>query len=84
MHPQVDRSLLPASWLRPHHVVLDMIYRPRRTLLLQQAQRVGAATIEGGKMFEAQAEEQYLLFTGLPAPEGLMHRVLEAVLHSES
>jgi shikimate 5-dehydrogenase len=51
-------------------VVLDTVYAPRRTVLLQQAEKVGATVIDGWGMFTRQAAMQFELWTG-PASRAL-------------
>lgn len=62
MYPHVDASPLPATWLRSHHVVFDVVYNPRDTRLLQIARAVGATVISGMEMFVIQAEAQVELW----------------------
>jgi len=65
MHPHADASPLPDGALRAGQVVLDLVYRPRVTRLLRQAQAAGAHAIDGLGMFVAQALAQFELFTGV-------------------
>lgn len=48
-----------ASLLKPGCVVIDAIYEPAETTLLQQARGRGCLVINGVKWFEAQAEAQF-------------------------
>ena len=52
-------------------VVMDTVYRPRRTVLLDRATRAGARTVDGVAMFVRQAQAQFAAWTGRSAPEGL-------------
>jgi shikimate dehydrogenase/3-dehydroquinate dehydratase type I len=45
-------------------VVMDVVYNPRRTRLLQRAEECGHRTIAGEEMFLRQAAHQMRLFTG--------------------
>jgi shikimate dehydrogenase len=57
---------LPAGLaLGPRHTVLDMVYRPLRTALLQRAEAQGARTVDGLWMLVHQALEQLRLWTGV-------------------
>jgi 3-dehydroquinate dehydratase/shikimate dehydrogenase len=49
-------------------MVMDLIYRPRKTRLLRLAKRCGIATISGVEMFLAQGTAQWEIWTGLRAP----------------
>ena len=80
MHPQEDRSLVPAQLLRPSVAVFDAVYNPRRTRLIRDAQQAGCQTILGLEMFLGQAFVQFELWTGQPAPRDVMRKVVEARL----
>jgi len=57
-------SPLPDGALGPKHVVVDIVYHPLRTVLLQQAERSGCRTIDGSRMLIHQAVRQQFLWTG--------------------
>ena len=80
MHPEVAASPLPDGALRRGQVVLDLVYRPRRTKLLLQAARAGAVAIGGFEMFLAQALAQFRLFTGVEPDAALARAALERAL----
>lgn len=46
-------------------VVMDIIYTPKYTKLLRDARAAGCKIITGDKMFVAQAQEAFKLFTGI-------------------
>lgn len=77
-----DESVVPAEWLRPEQVVFDMVYRPMRTRLIQDAEHVGCATILGLEMLLFQAVLQFEMWTGLAAPEDVMRKALTAALNA--
>jgi len=64
-------------------IVMDMVYRPRTTELLQCARRKGIETISGLEMFLTQGFAQYEIWTGERAPEAAMRRAITAVLARE-
>jgi 3-dehydroquinate dehydratase / shikimate dehydrogenase len=84
MHPGTQCSpLLPkelnARW------VMDLIYRPLRTRLLELAARKGFGVISGVEMFLAQGFAQWQLFMGERPPAAAMRRaVLEKLRAEES
>lgn len=80
MHPNEDRSVVPAGLLRSGQVVFDAVYNPRRTRLLKDAAAAGCRTVEGLEMFLGQAFVQFELWTGQKAPREVMRRVVEAKL----
>jgi 3-dehydroquinate dehydratase/shikimate dehydrogenase len=75
-------SPLEASELRCR-VVMDLIYRPRKTELLRRAERRGLETISGVDMFLAQGVAQWEIWTGERAPEAAMRRALLGALDAE-
>jgi 3-dehydroquinate dehydratase/shikimate dehydrogenase len=58
-------------------VVMDTVYRPRRTPLVREAASRGARVVDGTEMFVRQAELQFAMFTGRPAPSGLFRRLID-------
>lgn len=70
-----ETSPWPAEAHRHGTVVFDTVYTPLETRLLQDAQARGCVPVCGLSMLIGQALGQYERWTGLPAPEPLMHRV---------
>lgn len=58
-------------------LVFDMVYNPMETPLIQLAKKKGLATISGVEMFVQQGARQFEIWTGKPAPEAEMQRVVE-------
>ena len=56
------------SLLRDGQTVIDLIYRPERTPLLDAAAQTGATTLNGVGMLLFQAAEQFSMWTGHDAP----------------
>jgi shikimate dehydrogenase len=78
MHPNDGISPLSRGELRCR-VVMDLIYRPHKTQLLNIAAKKGIATVSGVEMFLAQGIAQWEIWMEMRAPEALMRR---AVLHA--
>lgn len=76
MYPKIHESPVPAALLKPRHAVLDIVYNPLKTKLLQDAEKAGASTISGIEMFLNQAVIQFELWTGMQAPKEVMRQVL--------
>lgn len=74
-------SIVPAECLRPEHAVFDMVYRPLKTRLIQDAERVGCRVILGLDMLVNQAVLQFETWTGVPAPRDVMRTALLNALH---
>lgn len=78
MSPKVDATCIPASLLHAGLAVMDIVYNPRETRLLNDAKRAGCKTIPGLEMFLNQAVTQFELWTNRSAPVDVMRRVLES------
>jgi len=63
--------------------VMDLIYCPMKTRLLELAERRGIETISGVQMFLAQGTAQWEIWTGVRAPEATMRRAVLAALRRE-
>ena len=70
--------LEPEEWKA--RLVFDLVYNPLDTPLLQVARKRGLHTIQGVEMFVQQGARQFELWTGKPAPEAEMLRVVELEL----
>ncbi|MFY9585170.1 MAG: hypothetical protein WAR21_11845, partial [Candidatus Acidiferrales bacterium] len=82
MHPHPGRSPLRAAELNCR-VVMDLIYRPAKTRLLELAEHRGIEAISGVEMFVAQGTAQWEIWTGVRAPAATMRRAVLAALQSE-
>jgi 3-dehydroquinate dehydratase / shikimate dehydrogenase len=61
-------------------LVFDMVYNPLETPLLKLAKERGIHTVSGLEMFVQQGARQFEIWTGKPAPEAEMLRVVELEL----
>jgi len=77
MHPKTEQTLVPKQLLRAGQVVFDIVYNPRKTRLLKDAEAAGCRVIPGLEMFVNQAVVQFELWTGQKAPVEVMRRVVE-------
>jgi shikimate dehydrogenase len=73
-------SPVPAEALRAGQVVMDIVYKPVRTRLIEAARSRGATAIHGGRMLLHQAAAQFELYTGRPAPLKAMEAALQAAI----
>src|ERR1700761_601803 len=83
MHPHSKISPLAADELNCR-IVMDLIYRPERTQLLQMAAKKGIHTVSGVEMFLAQGIAQWELWTKQRAPEAIMRQAILKALRNES
>jgi 3-dehydroquinate dehydratase / shikimate dehydrogenase len=61
----------------PADIVLDMVYNPHETLLLQRAKEQGCTVVYGSEMLIEQAARQFEIWTGESAPRGVMQKALD-------
>lgn len=78
MYPDTDRSPVDLSLLPKLECVLDLIYNPANTKLLQDAQKRGIVHQNGLWMLVAQAKESAEWFAGCQIPDS----VIEEIFHS--
>jgi 3-dehydroquinate dehydratase/shikimate dehydrogenase len=79
MHPHDGISPLSARELQCR-IVMDLIYRPERSKLLEIAAQKEIATVSGVNMFLAQGFAQWEIWTGKRAPEAAMRRAVLSAL----
>jgi shikimate dehydrogenase len=79
-----DALPIDLNWLESKKPprVFDMIYRPRETPLLLAARKVGCQTANGMGMLLHQGARALELWTGRPAPVGVMRSALEANIYA--
>lgn len=70
---------LSPSAIRPGQVVMDIVYKPLATPLLEAARAQGARTVDGGRMLLFQAARQFELYTGQQAPLAAMDAALRSL-----
>ena len=75
-----DETPVPSELLHDGLTVLDAVYAPIETRLLQEASAVGADTIDGAWMLLFQGVEAFELWTGRDAPVETMNHALRANL----
>lgn len=79
MFPKTASSPLRGEELRCG-LVVDAVYRPMQTRLLELAKAQGIKCVPGMEMFLAQGEAQFKIWTGKPAPEAAMRKAVLAAL----
>jgi shikimate dehydrogenase len=68
--------------MKPGMIVMDMVYNPLKTRLLEAAELIGCTTVDGVAMFVHQGAIQFELWTGRKAPVDIMRRVVLEELQS--
>ena len=82
MHPHAGIAPLLAEELNCS-LVMDLIYRPIQTKLLQKAAARGIRTVSGAEMFLAQGIAQWEQWMSCRAPEKSIRRVVLGALRAE-
>lgn len=77
MHPDSEAIPIDPSLLHDRMTVSDLIYRPRKTLLLKEAEARGARIHGGMGMLLHQAALAFEKWMGRPAPLDVMREALE-------
>ncbi len=78
--PSSGDLAVPQATLRPGQIVADLVYYPRLTPLLAEAQALGATAVDGLGMLLHQASAQFELWTGQPAPVNAMRSALQQAI----
>lgn len=80
MAPGIDA--IPLAWPRRLDgvAVYDVIYNPRETRFMREAQALGARVCDGLGMLVAQGAHAFALWTGREAPRGIMREAAERAL----
>jgi len=78
MFPEPDAQLVDLSRFPACEAVVDLIYNPLRTKLLQQAEEQKRKSVNGLAMLVAQAAAAGKIFTGASHNDGDIERVIQA------
>lgn len=77
MAPDVLGCPIDAALLEPPHVVYDIVYQPRETVLLREAKRKGCRTVEGIGMLVHQGAASFRTWFGREPDTEVMFSALE-------
>lgn len=76
MHPHEEQSpIKDMSIFKKDLVVTDVVYNPRKTKLLEEAEAAGCKTVGGIGMLLWQGAEAFKLYTGLEMPTDEVNRL---------
>ena len=76
MEPDSHKTPVPAEILERFSIVMDIVYAPLKTRLLDEAEKAGCVTINGLRMLLLQAVSQFEFWTGRKAPINVMEKIL--------
>ena len=61
--PNVDEEIVfPYEFLSEHHLIVDLVYNPSKTILLSKAEKQGAIIVNGYSMLREQALKSWLIW----------------------
>jgi len=80
MVPDIEKSPVPEGIVSHFRVVMDIVYAPMKTRLLQEAESAGCTIINGLEMLLYQGVAQFELWTGETAPVSVMRDALAKAL----
>ena len=83
MYPFDPKSPVPKEVLRRGMVVMDIVYKPLKTRLLQEAEERGCLTIDGLEMLARQGAAQLEIWTGKRQVVGQIKEDLRIVLKAD-
>lgn len=82
MKPDIHSMPVPPEALNREMIIMDIVYNPLKTRLLQEAEKAGCQTVDGLAMFVHQGAFQFELWTGETAPVALMRDAVENALRN--
>ncbi|MBU1172486.1 MAG: shikimate dehydrogenase [Proteobacteria bacterium] len=80
MTPHVDDMPVGPEYLKASMTVMDIVYNPLKTRLLDEAEKAGCKWVDGVSMFVYQGVSQFESWTGKKAPVDLMRQVVLSAL----
>ena len=83
MAPNYFESLVKPSWLKTSLCVMDIVYNPTETKLVQEAKAVGAKVITGVEMLLHQGAAAFEIWTQCRAPMEVMRSALLSKLSAK-
>ncbi len=83
MSPRSDECPIEPEVLSQFHLVVDMVYNPLRTKLLEEAEVRGVGTMNGVEMLVQQGAEQIRLWIGMDPPVQIMRKAVIKALGGE-
>jgi len=76
MYPNVEATPVPKEYLKKSMAVFDTVYNPAKTLLLKEAKKKRAKTIDGISMFVNQGMAQFTLFSNIDGNAEIMRKTI--------
>jgi len=80
MYPKISGTIATSDMMHKDQVVFDIVYNPQDTMLLKEAKKAGATTIDGVKMLVFQGAESFRIWTGRMPPVDIMEKAVREKL----
>ncbi len=76
MAPRTSETIVTSEMMHSKLVVFDIVYNPVETMLLKEARKAGAKTIDGVMMLVHQGAEAFKIWTGRTPPVDVMEKAV--------
>lgn len=76
MSPGISETIVTSDMMHSNLVVFDIVYNPVNTMLLAEAKKAGAKTIDGVMMLVYQGAEAFKIWTGKTPPVDVMEKAV--------
>ncbi len=76
MSPGISETIVAGDIMHSNLVVFDIVYNPINTMLLAEAKKAGATTIDGVMMLVYQGAEAFKIWTGKTPPVDVMEKAV--------
>lgn len=80
MFPDIEKIPIDEKLLDKRFIVCDIVYNPRKTKLLKEAEKIGCKTVTGIAMLVYQGAESFKLWTELEPPVEKMFNIINNLL----
>jgi shikimate dehydrogenase len=80
MYPKVSETIVTSDMMHKDLTVFDIVYNPQNTLLLKEAKKAGATTIDGVMMLVFQGAESFKIWIGRTPPVDVMEKAVREKL----
>lgn len=80
MYPKISETIVTSDMMHKDLTVFDIVYNPQNTLLLKEAKKAGATTIDGVMMLVFQGAESFRIWTGRSPPVDVMEKAVRKQL----
>ncbi len=77
MSPRTSETIVTLEMMHSELVVFDIVYNPVETMLLREARKAGAKTIDGVMMLVYQGAEAFKIWTGRTPPIDVMEKAVK-------